>query len=55
MSAGGLHRRGDTRAATWKRVVARLRRDAARLREFGYQVVEPDELDVHPDGRDAKR
>lgn len=48
---GGLHRRGDTRAATWARTVRSLRRLAEKLRGHGFQVIEPPDLDTHPEYR----
>jgi hypothetical protein len=44
--------KGDPRRATWKRVVRRLRRWALDLRGHGFTVIEPPDLDTHPDFRD---
>ena len=44
--------KGDTRKATWVRVVRALRRLAERLRGHGFTVTEPKDLDTHPDFRD---
>lgn len=49
-SRGG---KGDTRQATWSRIVRKLRTEARLLREFGFTVIEPAELDVHPDFRSS--
>lgn len=44
----------DTRPANWAKTVTRLRKAATDLREHGFKVVEPEDLDIPPHLRIAK-
>lgn len=44
----------DTTRPNWARTVKALRRDAAKLRDHDFQVIEPDNLDTPPSERHGR-
>lgn len=44
----------DTRPANWVKTVRVLRREAEKLRSQGFEVIEPEDLEIPPHLRIAK-